>query len=243
VSRWYRAAFHARALLHRVGYDVVREPGHSDLVPALRRLGIEWVLDVGANTGQFGAALRRAGYRGHVHSVEPIPAAYAALQRRSAPDPHWTTERAAVSGHSGTVELHVSANSVSSSVLPMLPLHTAAAPGSRYVGTEEVAATTVDDLLTRLGTPPERTLVKIDVQGHESAVLDGAAKSLDRIAGIRTELSLVALYEGQALLPELVERLGRHGLPLWFVEPGFRDPVTRRMLQLDGTFLRQEQAL
>jgi hypothetical protein len=37
-------------------------------------------------------------------------------------------------------------------------------------------------------------------------------------------------------MPEIVDLLGKHGFELWFVEPGFADPVTRRLLQLDGVF-------
>jgi hypothetical protein len=46
------------------------------------------------------------------------------------------------------------------------------------------------------------------------------------------------LYDGQALMPEIVDLLGRHGFELWFIEPGFTEPGTRRLLQLDGIFFR-----
>jgi hypothetical protein len=56
---------------------------------------------------------------------------------------------------------------------------------------------------------------------------------------VRTELSLTPLYDGQALLADIVRYLEDAGLELWYVEPGFRDPATRRLLQLDGTFFRR----
>jgi hypothetical protein len=137
--------------------------------------------------------------------------------------------------------MNVSANSVSSSVLPMLETHADAAPQSRYVATEEVPATTVDELVRRCGFHPPSTLLKIDVQGYEKSVLDGAEQTLAGFAGVRTELSLTPLYEGQALLPDIIGDLGAVGLQLWFVEPGFRDPASRRLLQLDGTFFRSRE--
>jgi hypothetical protein len=70
-------------------------------------------------------------------------------------------------------------------------------------------------------------------------VLDGAAQTLSRFAGVRTEMSLVPLYEGQALMPDIVSCLDERGFDLWFVERGFTDPRTRRMLQLDGVFFRR----
>jgi hypothetical protein len=52
-------------------------------------------------------------------------------------------------------------------------------------------------------------------------------------------MTLVPLYDGQALLPEMIEYLGGHGFDLWYVEPGWVEPDTKRMLQLDGVFFRK----
>jgi FkbM family methyltransferase len=232
-----RTADKVRGLVNRAGFDVVRDPTHQ-FVNALHAHGITAVIDVGANIGQFGEALRRTGFTGRIHSVEPLRDAYGTLAARVASDADWTAERGALSDAPGTVQMNVSANSVSSSVLPMLDTHADAAPQSRYVATEDVPATTVDELIDRIGFDPATTLLKIDVQGYEKSVLDGAPATLATIAGVRTELSLTSLYDGQALLPDIVTQLGGHGLNLWFIEPGFRDPATRRLLQLDGTFFR-----
>ncbi len=59
-----------------------------------------------------------------------------------------------------------------------------------------------------------------------------------KFAAVRVETSFVALYVGQSLMPELLELLIAHGLELWFVEPGFVDPASGRLLQLDATFFR-----
>ena len=228
-----------RLLVNRAGYDVTRENFKHRFVFALREQAITSVLDIGANTGQFARALRRAKFDGDIVSVEPLSAAFDELREHTARDPRWTAQRAAVSDRPGTLTLNVAANSVSSSALPILDRHTVAAPASRYVTTENVVATTVDALVDEHGLVPETTLLKIDVQGYEQSVLDGAVETLPRFGAVRTELSLVPLYDGQALLPELVARLGEQGLELWFVEPGFTDPVTRRLLQLDGMFFRR----
>jgi FkbM family methyltransferase len=232
----WKAAEQIRHAVNRAGLDISREHFRSRFVAMVHQHAIDTVLDVGANTGQFGVALRQAKYRGRIVSVEPLGDAYAALAARAARDPAWDVERAAVSDQPGTITMNVSGNSVSSSVLPMLERHADAAPESKYVRTEQVAATTVDELMRRYALTPETTLVKIDVQGYEKAVLDGARETLPRIGGVKTELSLVPLYDGQALLAEMIEYLAGFGLELWMIEPGFADPRTRRLLQLDGLF-------
>jgi len=235
----HRLAQHVQALVHRAGYDVTRETFKRHFVRALHTHGVTAVIDIGANTGQFGRALRQAGYRGRIVSLEPLGSAFAALSASAASDPSWTVQRAAVSAEAGTLQINVAGNSVSSSVLPMLDRHAAAAPGSRYVATEDVPATTVDDLVDEHGLDPARTLLKIDVQGYEMSVLAGATKTLDQFVAVRTEMSLAPLYEGQALLPEILAHLNGHGLDLWFLEEGFEEPGTGRLLQLDGMFFRR----
>lgn len=234
-----RAVHETKLLVHRAGFDVTRDTFKYRFVYQLHEHGIDSVLDVGANSGQFGVLLRQSRFRGRIHSVEPLQAAYTQLAARAARDPLWTTQRAAVSAEPGTLTMNVSGNSVSSSVLPMLDRHASAAPSAQYVGHEEVPATTVDEIVTAQDFVPEKTLLKIDVQGYEKEVLNGAMKSLPALCGLRTEMSLVPLYDGQALLPEILDLLGRHGFELWFVEPGFTEPDTRRLLQLDGVFFRR----
>lgn len=234
-----RAAERIRLVVNRTGFDVTRESFRHKFVSVVQQNGITAVLDVGANTGQFGQALRRARFSGRIVSVEPLNEAFRELAARTGTDPLWTAERAAVSSAAGSLTINVAGNSVSSSVLPMLARHADAAPESRYVTTEEVPATTVDDLVIRHGLVPETTLLKIDVQGYEKAVLDGASTSLSTFGAVRMELSLAPLYAGQPLLPELVEYLSSQGLDLWIIEPGFTEPKTRRLLQLDGVFFRR----
>ena len=70
-------------------------------------------------------------------------------------------------------------------------------------------------------------------------VLEGAGDYLNTIAGIQLELSLVELYTGQSLMQAQVEFLAAHGLNLWSVDRGFMDGKTGRLLQCDGTFVRE----
>lgn len=225
-------------LAYRAGFDVTRDAFKHGFVHQMRQHDVAAVLDIGANVGQFGRLLRQAKFGGRIHSVEPLQSAYERLAATAASDARWTTQRAAVSGESGTLTINVSSNSVSSSVLPMLEQHAAAAPAAQYVEQESVPATTVDEIVTDHDLTPERTLLKIDVQGYERDVLDGAVKTLPSFVGVRTEMSLVALYDGQALMPEIIDILGRNGFQLWHIEPGFTEPGSRRLLQVDGVFFR-----
>lgn len=207
----------------------------------LRSLDASVVIDIGANEGQFAAELRAAGYGGRIVSVEPLSAAHAALSKAAARDTRWTVaDRCAVGAAPGKATLHVAGNSVSSSLREMTAAHLDAAAYSKYVGTEEVCVVTLNDLVAEYaGSSDAGVFVKLDVQGHERDVLEGAGSRLDTIGGVQLELSLVELYAGQALMQDQIKFLADHGLSLWSLDRGFMDGRTGRLLQCDGTFVRE----
>ena len=229
-----------RNVLHRRHLDLVSDPYPARIGAMLRHLGAVTVLDVGANIGQYASALRASGYRGAIVSCEPLSDAFEHLRRRAAHDPQWEAVRTAVGAAPGTAEINVSANSVSSSLLTMTRAHTDAAPGSEAIATETVPVTTVAELVEARALDPDRTLLKIDTQGYEAPVLDGAGPLVGRLAAISLELSFVPLYAGQQLFDDLVARLRGAGYALYALEGGFGDRRTGRMLQCDGLFVRAD---
>lgn len=225
-----------RSALHKRNLDLVRHPYPVRVGAALANFGVATLLDVGANIGQYGAAVRASRYRGRILSCEPLPDAYAHLARRASADGNWTTVQTAVGDHVGMIEINVAANSYSSSVLPMTDAHLDAAPGSHRVGVEKVPITTVAALLTEQRIDPATAMLKIDTQGYESFVLDGAGSMLADFALVQLEMSFVPLYEGQQLFDDLLDRLRDSGFEIYALEGGFGDARTGRMLQCDVLF-------
>ncbi len=233
-----------RNSLRRAGWDVKRfDPLSSEATQLARQLAvhrIDVVFDVGANTGQFAERLRDAGFRGQIVSFEPSTAAHSTLSKSARHDANWTiAPRMALGDHDGTITLNLAGNSASSSVLPMLPSHSKAAPESRYVGSETVDLRTLDSVCKEFATNAERIFLKLDVQGFEYKVLQGAEQFLSRVTGIQIELSLVPLYDGEHLFDPMLHDLEARGYELWSVVPGFVDPATSRLLQLDAIFFRK----
>jgi FkbM family methyltransferase len=233
-----------RSATRRVGLDVRRFRPATSADAALRAMlalhAVNLVLDVGANTGQFGRLLREVGYAGRIVSFEPLSAARVKLADAARHDPLWEiAPPMAIGSENGEIQLHVAGNSVSSSVLPMLESHAAAAPASAYVGSETVPLRTLDSVAAGYLRPDTVLFVKIDTQGYEDRVLRGAQDLLKRTKGLQLELSLVPLYDGQRQFDELLAELKAAGFELWNITPAFVDPVHGRLLQIDATlFLR-----
>ncbi|KAF0185753.1 MAG: FkbM family methyltransferase [Nitrospirae bacterium] len=217
-------------------------PGTSPLarqMVALRAFGVDVVLDIGANDGQYAKELRTGGYAGHIVSFEPLTAAHCYLLQKSKSDPRWQVHpRCALGDRTGEIELNIAGNSVSSSILPMLATHSNAAPESAYLGHEPVSLITLDSVAPSYIEGAQAPFLKIDTQGYEWHVLDGALATLPRLRGLQMELSLVPLYEGQRLWRDCIDRLEAEGFVLWSLQPVFVDPVNGRTLQWDGLFFR-----
>jgi FkbM family methyltransferase len=232
-----------RRFIRSLGLDVVRYG--PERFPNLRRLqiirerNIGLVLDVGANVGQWGGRLRADGYRGRLVSFEPLPDAFAVLERLIASDPLWEAHRVALGDADGTATMGVAGNSWSSSLLPMEALHLKSAPESAYERAEEVVVRRLDALNPSIVKPDDRMFIKVDVQGFELATLRGADEVLRQAEALEVELSLAPLYTGQALLPEVVLFLHTAGLSLVGLEPAFIDPATGDPLQVNGLFIRR----
>lgn len=236
VSRESSKLVLRRSLL-RADLGLTRDPAVKRLVRTLRHLHIDMVLDVGANQGQFAALVRAAGYDGRIVSFEPLPDAHRRLEKRADRDRLWSTSHAALGATNGSATIHVSANSYSSSILEMTRTHLAAAPQSRVITQVEAPLRRLDGVCSELGIEPGRTLLKVDTQGYESEVLDGAGDLLSALAAVQLELSFVELYRGQALFDDLRTRLQEEGLVLWSLEPGISDE-SGRLLQCDAVFAR-----
>lgn len=219
-------------------FGVSSNPAYQ-LLKGLENFDINLVFDIGANSGQFSSELRAVGYKYSIVSFEPLPTAYETLRRTAKNNPKWQLHsRCALGDHTGNIKINVSNNSVSSSILPMLRAHSNAEDKSKYIGSELVDITTLDDVSRYYRSTSTRHFIKIDTQGYETQVLNGAVETLATARGVLCELSLVPLYKGQDLWGELLSRLEKDGFTLWSIQPGFTDPTDGRTLQVDAIFFR-----
>jgi FkbM family methyltransferase len=235
--------FAIQRMLRSFGMEIRRfsldEMAHLNQMLGYHR--VDTVLDVGANIGQFATTLRQAGFAGRIISFEPQSDAYARLTAAATRDPNWdVAPRCAVGAAPGELTMNISDNSVSSSALPILDAHTASAPASRYIRSETAPVIALDtcDLVPASG----RIFLKIDTQGFEQQVINGALNLIERVIGVQTELSLAPLYEGQADFLAIFNQMRALGFDTWAINPGFDNRETGQLLQADATFFRTPRA-
>jgi FkbM family methyltransferase len=207
---------------------------------ALTALKIEYVIDIGANTGQFAVAIRDKGYKGFIYSYEPLLDAHKKLVINSLSDSKWTIHAPAACGaKDGKSQINVSGNSASSSIKNILPSHLFAAPRSLTIGKQDVKLVTLDSEIKRWRAVSGAIFLKIDTQGYEEEVLAGATLTLQIVEVVQIELSLVELYRGQKLYSYFLEFFAKRDFQLFDIIPGFFNPQIGQLLQLDVIFVKK----
>jgi FkbM family methyltransferase len=160
--------------------------------------GVDIVLDVGANVGQFASDLRLS-YRKDIISFEPTVKQFEQLSRSSAGDRRWSAHKIALGRQSGFADINVSSSSVFSSFLK--PNQYAAQRFGNQTETqavERVEVSRLDEFLPRVLADwrTRNIFLKMDTQGFDLDVFEGASGVLDRIVGLQSEVSVKSIYEG-----------------------------------------------
>ena len=226
-------------LAGRLGYEIVAtdlQKGIS-IIDCLSRHGVRTVIDVGANQGQFGLRLRRLGWKGPILSVEPLPAAFHLLEGVAKRRPPWDVVQVAAGSSAGEAIMHVSRNSVSSSLLNPARAHIDAAPLSTTTERIHVAVEPLEEIIRRADPVPPFFL-KIDAQGYELEVLKGAQAVIPLVTLLQMEVSFRLLYEDQAPWLDTVHYVHERGFRVIGIEPALVDSETCELLQVDFLFAR-----
>jgi FkbM family methyltransferase len=207
-----------KALRQRAGIDVVRARKNPNIMDFIENRRIDLVLDVGANTGQFGQSLRHRGYAGRIISFEPVKEAFRELESAARGDDLWTTANLALGPSSGVMAINVSKNSQFSSFNDLRETATSFDPNAEFKASESVVVKTLDE-----AAPPRdlgsNVLLKIDTQGYERPVLEGAKETLKRVSGVLLELPIINIYKDNWRFHEAVAYMNESGFVLAQVHP------------------------
>lgn len=230
-------------IVNELGFEIQRFVPKDSPTARLKVMfahhNIDSILDVGANIGNYARYVRGLGYKGRILSFEPLPDAHTALLKASSGDPLWTVApQAAVGSEEGAVTVNISKNSYSSSILDVVDSAVEIAPDIAYVGSVEVPLCRIDITARDFLNSAKATFMKIDVQGFEKEVLDGAEGILSKITGMQIEMSLAPIYKNAMAYDEIISLLKGMGYDLHAIIPGFTDTRSGRMMQMDGLFFR-----
>ncbi len=176
------------------------------------RLGVTEVIDVGAHHGEYGEMLRRrVRFRGPIHSFEPASEAFGHLSKRTAGDAQWHAWPFALAAESGRQQLNTFEATVLNSLRSPSDFAIEKHAGMHGTGTESVVARRLDELSDLGIRSQSRLLLKVDTQGTDLEVLQGAQGVLPQVVAIQIEAAIRPIYTGMPSLTDTIAALTSAG--------------------------------
>jgi FkbM family methyltransferase len=219
-------------------------PSSSDevaLVKILHTYGFTRVLDIGANIGQFAEGLCDFGFKGKIVSFEPTAVVYTKLQGTAGKFENWqVAEKMAIGNTCGEIAIHISTDPLFNSIKTIekeYETYNAAAGSSQ---TENVKIATLDSVWDNYVDATDRVFLKIDTQGFEQEVLEGASASLEKVDGVKIEMPLSAIYQNvEWTMLDILNYLNEKGFSCVGISKVAVNQVTGVVHEVDGVFLRK----
>lgn len=204
--------------------------------PLLRSLACKYVVDIGANKGQFALVARACFQAAKIVSFEPLQRPSAIFREVFAGDANVQLHEVAIGPQATSTLIHVSHRDDSSSLLPIADAQNALFPGTAEARTESIKAGPLREFISSSDVVAP-ALLKLDVQGYELQALMGCEELLSSFSWVYVECSFLELYTGQALAHEIIHWLAQRHFTLAGV---YNVTYTREGIAVQADFLFQK---
>lgn len=165
------------------------------------------VIDCGANIGEV--AMICAGHGAEVVAFEPDPVEFEALAANAAATGRITPHRMASWNETGTLDFYLQNDTGDSSLIDM------GACGAPI----QVQTRRLDDLADLTGGDRRVRLLKLEAEGAEPEILDGARATLDRVDYVTVDMGPERGLTQANTVPDVVNRLCGWGFRLKAFRP------------------------
>ncbi|WP_299941205.1 FkbM family methyltransferase [uncultured Microbulbifer sp.] len=195
-----------RPLANLFGYDIVKKEKTLKIQWHLQKIfadfKIDTVLDVGANRGQYGKLLRSIGFKGQIHSFEPVRMYYKELIETSKGDKNWFSYNYALGRESG--ELRINIDNVFSSFYEYSDYYLK--ERGKVGNSEIVKISTLDNFIKESFSGPVQPKIhlKLDTQGFDVEAFAGGQRNIKNISTFQSEMALKKIYKN---MPDITESL------------------------------------
>lgn len=224
-------------LIHRFEM-AVSSPWFLSLEKDLRRLDIgdpKTVFDVGAHLGQTSLHFRKVFRNAFIHAFEPVPQNFQQLVRNVGKRDRLYINKTALGSSIGEAFIKEGFSDLTHSIVT-------SGKGIELEGKEKISLDTVDEYMTRHQIK-QIDLLKIDTEGHEIEVLEGAKGAIQRgrIAMILTECDFCKEDKQHTYFPDLMEYLSKRGFAFFGLYDVFHYGESYGIGHCDALFLNKDE--
>lgn len=225
-------------VLEYLGFQLVRSMDAFTAQAALTMAKEPVIFDIGAADGGVAKIYRQRFPLAFIHCFEPLPESFARLERSLGAAPRTFCHPSAVADLQGSALLNANRSTATSSLLRTDGRGASFWGGGVLDTSAQVTVqTTTVDAFCAAARIEHIDILKMDVQGLEYAVLQGARGMLaqQRVTLVYTELIVCPTYQGQRKLHEYFALFDGLGYDL----VDFFNPIRRRgqLLQTDAIFI------
>lgn len=196
---------------------------------------LSFVIDVGANIGQYAVAATSFFPNALIYSFEPVPDSFKILKELTNNKPNILAFNCALGDESGKLDFYFNEHSHASSALEVSDYQKSNIPKTKNTQKIQVDVYKLDDFKF----PKEinsSVLLKLDVQGFEKKVLEGGTNFLKRVDYLLFETSFIPMYKDEPLFDELHQFVSQYGFEI--LAPVGILKVKNKILQLDFLYKR-----
>jgi FkbM family methyltransferase len=174
---------------------------------------IKTIIDVGANIGQYALASHRFYPNSQIFSFEPVPICYRQLKENTKKNTNIHSYNYALGNQNSEIIFFQNDHTHASSALNVSRYQKEKVPKTKDFKEIKVKCFRLDDF------PFEYSflspiLLKLDVQGYERNVLEGASNFLQKVDYIVLETSFIPMYDNEPLFDEMHTHLKEKGFKL-----------------------------
>lgn len=197
------------------------------------------IIDIGANKGQFAFASTRFFPMANIYSFEPVPESFSKLTINCSDTPFIHPFNLALGDTNGIINFFQNSHSHASSALPTSSFQKREIPKTSESTKIQVPVRRLDDIAKELPHLKHPILLKLDVQGYEKHVLEGAGEFIKVVDYLLFEASFVPMYEGEPLFDEMHSYVKALGFSL--IGPvGSLQTSNNRIVQMDMLYQRNK---
>jgi len=200
-------------------------------------IGFNTIIDVGAYIGSYALAMKTILPQATIYSFEPIQKNYEHLIKNLDGYKKFKAFNTALGDSNGNIEFWKNEFAASSSILDIEEEHIKAFPATKMRDQIQVPISCLDEYKDEMEII-HPVLLKMDVQGYEDKVINGAKQILNDVDYIITEVSFRSLYKDQPLFGDIYDHLSSLGFQYGGNFETLLSPKDGSILQADALFYR-----